>query len=132
MNPKAKARKRQRDRARSKERKEAARAGASQELTHQKTRPLEHVETSSNSTLGLSEKPIVSIAQPSPHTVLKKKFLTQQDGEDFEKLVNEHYQGFVHIPADDLTPSNFHRTAKAAFEKLRDANYYQVRNNETR
>jgi len=54
-----------------------------------------------------------------------KKFLTPQDGELYQDLVKNHYQGFVHIPVDEIRPSNFHQTAKVAFERLRDSGYYQ-------
>jgi hypothetical protein len=54
-----------------------------------------------------------------------KKFLTSQDGAEFEKLLKAKYQGFVHIPASQLTPHDFHQSSKAALERLRDANYYQ-------
>lgn len=55
-----------------------------------------------------------------------KKFLTPQDGPEFTRLVDEKYRGFVHVAANQVTPSNFHQQAKAALERLRDANYYQV------
>jgi alpha-ketoglutarate-dependent dioxygenase FTO len=53
-----------------------------------------------------------------------KKYLTPEDGQAFQDLIHDHYQGFVHVPADQVA-SNFDQTAKAAFERLRDANYYQ-------
>jgi hypothetical protein len=56
-----------------------------------------------------------------------KKFLTPQDGAEFTRLVEEKYRGFVHVAANQISPSNFHQRAKAALERLRDANYYQVR-----
>jgi hypothetical protein len=37
----------------------------------------------------------------------------------------EKYQGFVHIPATQLTPHDFHQRSRAALERLRDADYYQ-------
>eukprot|EP00980_Cylindrotheca_fusiformis_P028044 scaffold22577_cov122-Cylindrotheca_fusiformis.AAC.23 len=58
---------------------------------------------------------------------LTKGFLTSGDGEAFENLLRNHYQGFVHVPVDKLVPSNFYAQAKQAFERLRDANYYHVR-----
>jgi alpha-ketoglutarate-dependent dioxygenase FTO len=54
-----------------------------------------------------------------------KKFLMPQDGAEFDKLLKEKYQGFVHIPASQLTPRDFHQRSRAALERLRDANYYQ-------
>lgn len=54
-----------------------------------------------------------------------KKYLTPQDGLAFENLVSNHYQGFVHVPADQIPSPDFHERAKSAFERLRDASYYQ-------
>jgi hypothetical protein len=54
-----------------------------------------------------------------------KKFLMPQDGAEFDKLLKEKYRGFIHIPASQLTPHDFHQRSRAALERLRDANYYQ-------
>lgn len=43
----------------------------------------------------------------------------------FEKHIRDHYEGFVHCSVDDLQPFDFHQQARAALERLRDANYYQ-------
>jgi alpha-ketoglutarate-dependent dioxygenase FTO len=51
-------------------------------------------------------------------------FLTPQCP-GFEKHVRDHYKGFVHCSVDDLQPFDFHQQARAALERLRDANYYQ-------
>lgn len=59
------------------------------------------------------------------YTKIDKKFLTQLDGKAFDDLVHDHYRGFVHVPAEEVRPANFHENAKAALEHLRDANYYQ-------
>jgi len=56
----------------------------------------------------------------------KKKFVSSEDP-DFSAVVKKHYNGFVHVPARELTPSNFYSDAKAAFERLRDSNFYHVR-----
>lgn len=56
---------------------------------------------------------------------IQKKFLTEEDGVAFSDLVKDHYNGFVHVPGDQVQPSNFHVKAKAALQHLRDANYYQ-------
>ena len=53
-----------------------------------------------------------------------KLYLTPQDA-SFEKHIQDHYRGFVHLPVDRLQPPNFHQQAKIALERLRDANYYQ-------
>jgi hypothetical protein len=55
-----------------------------------------------------------------------KKLLTSQYGKSFDQMIEDHYKGFVHVPVDQLSPSNFHNLAKAALERLRDAKYYQV------
>lgn len=56
---------------------------------------------------------------------IQKQFLTSQDGPAFTDLVRDHYQGFSHVSADQVKPSSFHGLAKATFERLRDANYFQ-------
>jgi len=73
----------------------------------------------------------VEEAQGAPYAAgtstmkFKKRYLTPQDGADFDRLLEEKYQGFAVIPAPQVSPS-FHQKAKAAFEKLRDSGYYQV------
>ena len=57
--------------------------------------------------------------------LLNKKFLSSEDGTVFEDHMSNHYKGFLHVPVNQLTPPNFHEKAKQAFEKLRDAQYYQ-------
>ena len=57
----------------------------------------------------------------------ERKFVSSEDGEEFEALVRSHYKGFVHVPARELKPSSMYNDAKKAFEMLRDANYYHVR-----
>jgi hypothetical protein len=127
MNPEAKARKRQRDRARAKEKKAAAKTVSSQAASPVTTKPAAHAGNSSKSSSD-STPLAVSTSNKVPYSkVLNKKFLTPQDGEVYEKLIHDHYQNFVHIPADQMTPSNFHGTTKAVLERLRDADYYQVR-----
>jgi hypothetical protein len=111
MNTKAKARKRQRDRARGKEKKSTIESKSSPDKEVIKTKneiTIKKPEIESNST--------------------GKNFLTSDEGEAFETLLRDHYKGFEHIPADKLIPSDFHQHAKKAFERLRDANYYHVRN----
>jgi alpha-ketoglutarate-dependent dioxygenase FTO len=64
--------------------------------------------------------------EPSSSTIslpVGRKFLTSQDS-GFANYVEEHYPGFVHQP-QSVIPKNFHVFAKAALERLRDANYYQ-------
>ena len=53
-----------------------------------------------------------------------KLYLTTQDA-CFQKHIQDHYKGFVHLPVDRLQPPNFHQEAKIALERLRDSNYYQ-------
>ena len=127
MNPKAKARKRQRDRARAKEKKAAVRALSSKDDVGS---PLTTVKkTNVGDQRSRSPLPVVSSTSSktgaSSAAFTNQKFLTPQDGEMFEQLMDNHYQGFVHLSADDVTPSNFHQNSKAALERLRDANYYQ-------
>jgi hypothetical protein len=78
--------------------------------------------TTTNITTTILTKPYV-VGSSCRH----KKFLTPQDGTEFTRLVEEKYRGFVHVAANQVSPSNFHQRAKAALERLRDANYYQVR-----
>lgn len=81
------------------------------------------VSPSKKAKLSPAVHPSTNASTFTNHT--SKKYLTPQDGTAFHDLVRDHYQGFVHIPADQVTPSNFHQIAKTAFEHLRDANYYQ-------
>lgn len=60
------------------------------------------------------------------HNISKKSFYTPQDGSEYNELIQNHYQGFVHIPAKNVTPTSFHQFARKTLEKLRDSNYYQV------
>eukprot|EP00532_Pseudo-nitzschia_australis_P010938 CAMPEP_0168234210 /NCGR_PEP_ID=MMETSP0140_2-20121125/18137_1 /TAXON_ID=44445 /ORGANISM="Pseudo-nitzschia australis, Strain 10249 10 AB" /LENGTH=586 /DNA_ID=CAMNT_0008166973 /DNA_START=28 /DNA_END=1788 /DNA_ORIENTATION=+ len=62
-----------------------------------------------------------SLSSSSPSSSL---FLTSRDS-GFEKHIEDHYKGFAHCSADQLQPPDFHQQAKAALERLRDANYYQ-------
>jgi hypothetical protein len=52
--------------------------------------------------------------------------LTPQDGNVFRTVLRDEYQGFVHEPTSSVDTS-FHNRSKAVLERLRDANYYQVR-----
>jgi hypothetical protein len=123
MNPKAKARERQRKKA-------AAQALASEAAyTNTEDPKKQHVaEDDDDSSKASSQQ---QQERSSDNNIIKavhygKKFLTSQDGKSFDQMIKDHYQGFVHVPADQLSPTNFHNLAKSALERLRDANYYQV------
>jgi hypothetical protein len=64
-------------------------------------------------------------SEPSSTMLGQKLFLTSGDGDLYKSLLAKHYAGFIHLPVAKLSPSNFHKQAKIAFERLRDANYYQ-------
>jgi mRNA N6-methyladenine demethylase len=57
-----------------------------------------------------------------------RKFVTSQDT-GFSEHVQEHYQGFVHLPVTEYearwNQRDFHQNARRALERLRDAGYYQ-------
>jgi len=94
--------------------------GNSRKRKRAKNKPTENLSDANS----LKISPASSAFSP-PVAVQGKKFLSEDDGQMFQEQVHRHYQGFVHIPAEQVTPSNFHQIAKAAFERLRDANYYQ-------
>ena len=52
-------------------------------------------------------------------------YLTPEDGMYFQKHLQDHYKGFVHLPVDRLEPRDFHEEFKNSLERLRDAGYYQ-------
>jgi hypothetical protein len=110
MNSKAKARKRQRERAKNKGDLVAKGSASSTE---------EDTNTS-KTTLSNNDGGTLSSESSSKLELLGKKFLTPQDGSMFQAVLRDKYQGFVHVPTN---------TSKAVLERLRDANYYQVRYN---
>jgi len=57
-------------------------------------------------------------------TASSSSYLTPQDGVYFQKHLQDHYKGFVHLTVDRLQ-HDFHQHAKNALERLRDAQYYQ-------
>ena len=149
MNAKAKKRKRQKERARSKEKKKelhdisgngdnaAIASTVSSDLHTLKDVPtgfqpnkLSTVSSSSTSP-SFSNRLEKSNNSPTfkPYSLPSdgKKYLTPENGSEFDRLVKEQYEGFVHVSANQVTPSNFHQRAKSALERLRDSNYYQVR-----
>ena len=108
MNSKAKKKKRQRDRTRKEEKK----TSKEQSLL---VSPIVQ-QKKDNKDVDVKKEPLL---------LQKKKFLSSEDGECFQRHLENYYKGFVHVPVDRLTPFNFHEQAKKAFERLRDAQYYQ-------
>ena len=52
------------------------------------------------------------------------RFFTSHD-KNVQNYIQKHYSKFVHLSRQQLSPPDFHERAKAAFERLRDMNYYQ-------
>jgi mRNA N6-methyladenine demethylase len=71
---------------------------------------------------------IAAIAHQSASLPSERKFLTSHDT-GFSRYVQHHYQGFVHLPANEYevrwNQPAFHQSARLALERLRDASYYQ-------
>jgi alpha-ketoglutarate-dependent dioxygenase FTO len=65
-----------------------------------------------------------SFGSSSSSAATSSLFVTPQDT-GFEQHLRDHYKGFVHCSVDTLQPRDFHQQARAALERLRDANYYQ-------
>jgi hypothetical protein len=135
MNPKNKAKNRQRDRARAKEKKLVAAGNVKEVEVESSSAAVQSTlaEFASDDSSSESSSQSASIPDATSKTtpsysslVSNKRFLTPQDGKPYHELIQDHYQGFVHLPADEVTPSNFRQLAKTALERLRDANYYQV------
>lgn len=95
--------------------------------TNQTMETLMKKEGTSNNMLPSSSPPVSLSSKPvSSSLTFNRIFLTPEDGQIFDQVVRDHYQGFVHVPKN-VGGSNFHENNKAILERLRDANYYQVR-----
>mmetsp|Transcript_28465 Transcript_28465/g.69262 ORF Transcript_28465/g.69262 Transcript_28465/m.69262 type:complete len:644 (-) Transcript_28465:1574-3505(-) len=79
---------------------------------------------------GGSASPTTSTPTTSPTTTTKKmtpsngRFFTSHD-KNVQNYIRQYYSKFVHLSRQQLSPPDFHERAKAAFERLRDMNYYQ-------
>ena len=78
------------------------------------------VHRSSNSTTSKAT-PLTQVKEMTPSN---GRFFTSHD-KDVQNYIQQHYSKFVHLSRQQLSPPNFHERAKAAFERLRDMNFYQ-------
>ena len=135
MNAKAKKKKRQRERAKAKEKKSLPAESKHIDLATDSSPPNSQANHSAKGFSSSESSPLKGLEKSNESYTQRsyslpsngKKYFTPENGPEFDRLVKEQYDGFVHVSVNEVTPSNFHQRAKSALERLRDSNYYQVR-----